>query len=197
MSIDGIGAIRWYRWYPAKVHEAELAERKITGDGCAERMCGTISTAQNISSTFELHISNDVDGKAVSAGCGSDYSLTVYEPKGFDPANPVYKVKMWDGEGNVTERMVDLSAVDPGNSDYVDMFAYSSYLTDTGKCPNAQSVFVGADAIQHGSDGQTYDGLFSGKNWLDVVKYAMQMQYDAGNLEGYLADKKFLDFLEA
>ncbi len=44
-------------------------------------------------------------------------SITVYKPKDFDLGNPVYKVKTWDAEGNVTERMVDVSKVDAKNSD--------------------------------------------------------------------------------
>ena len=40
------------------------------------------------------------------------YSLTVYQPNDFDPANPVYKVKAWDKDENVTERMVDVSKID-------------------------------------------------------------------------------------
>lgn len=44
--------------------------------------------------------------------CGTDYSLTVYQPNDFEPAIPVYKVKAWDKDGNVTERMVDVSKID-------------------------------------------------------------------------------------
>lgn len=47
------------------------------------------------------------------------YSLTVYQPNDFDPANPVYKVKAWDKDENVTERMVDVSKIDKKNSDYI------------------------------------------------------------------------------
>ena len=48
-----------------------------------------------------------------------------FSSKDFDPAHPVYKVKVWDADGNVTERMVDISKVDPGNCDTVDMYAYA------------------------------------------------------------------------
>ena len=37
--------------------------------------------------------------------------MTVYRPQGFDSANPVYKVKMWDESGKETEYMVDISKV--------------------------------------------------------------------------------------
>lgn len=37
--------------------------------------------------------------------------------------------------------------------------------------------------------------LFDKENWQDIVKDIMQMQYRAGNLEGYLNYKRFWDFL--
>lgn len=193
MSVSGIGTTG----YPAG-YETRRAERNTTSRNFAGQMGNTVTVqkSQMPSGAFELHISNDVDGRAIGAVCGSDYSVTVYEPEAFDPANPVYKVKIWDKEGNVTERMVDVSKVDPKSSDYIDMFTYSSYLTDSGKCPNAQSAFMCADGCQYGLDDKSYDDLFGGKNWIDVVKYAMQMQYDAGNIKGYLDFKTFWDFLK-
>jgi hypothetical protein len=121
--------------------------------------------------------------------------MTAYKPKDFDESNPVYKVRIWDEAGNVTERTVDISQVDPTSCDEIDMFAYSSYLTDSGKCSNAQSAFMGARA-DYNSSNDYYSGSPDKTNWLDVVKQIMQMQYDAGNLEGYLDYKKFLDYLE-
>lgn len=122
--------------------------------------------------------------------------MTVYQPNDFDPANPVYKVKVWDKEGNVTERMVDVSKVDPGSSDYIEMFAYTSHLSSSGEYSDAQSVFTRAAANQHGVDGIGYGDLFGKTDWFSVVRDAMQMQFDAKNLEGYLEYKRFWDFLE-
>ena len=59
------------------------------------------------------------EGRVVGASGGVNNSYTVYEPKDFDPDHPVYKVKIWDEDGNVTEHMVDLSEVSPGNSSYI------------------------------------------------------------------------------
>ena len=39
------------------------------------------------------------------------------------------------------------------------------------------------------------DNCLDKHNWVNIVKDAMQMQYDAGNLVGYLDYKKFWDFL--
>ena len=93
----------------------------------------------------------------------------------------MYKVKVWDKNGNVTERMVDVSKVDTKSCDYIDMFAYSSHLSASGKCPGAQSAFIRAGANQHGFDNKTHDDLFGMTDWISVLKDAMQTQYDAGN----------------
>ena len=189
MSINGIGTTH----YPIAGYETRKAERNVAGGNFAKQAAKATHTSGG---TFELHISNDKDGKAIGSMCGADYSLTVYQPNDFDPANPVYKVKAWDKDGNVTERMVDVSKVDTKNSDYIDMFAYSSHLSASGKCPNAQSSFIRAGANQHGFDSKTYDDLFGMTDWISVLKDAMQVQYDAGNLKGYLDYKQFWDFLD-
>ena len=186
MNVNGIGA-----GYPAAGYETRRARRNYS-----DQMCNMVPATQSSGGTFELHISNDKDGKAIGSMCGADYSLTVYQPNDFDPANPVYKVKAWDKDGNETERMVDVSKVDTKNSDYIDMFAYSSHLSASGKCPGAQSAFIRAGANQHGADNRTHDDLFGMKDWISVLKDAMQTQYDAGNLKGYLDYKQFWDFLE-
>lgn len=100
---------------------------------------------------------------------------------------------MRDAAGNVTERMVDISKVEPKNCDKIDMYAYSSHLSATGECPDAQGVFIGAKSNYNSSTGSS--SLFNKENWQDIVKDIMQMQYRAGNLEGYLHYKQFWDFL--
>ena len=188
MSIYGIGTAG----YPVTGYEPRKTQRRNN----ASEMGSVTQTSQMPSGTFELHISNDTDGEAVGAICGSDYSMTVYQPKDFDPANPEYKVKVWDKEGNVTERMVDVSKVDTRSSDYVDMFAYASHLSASGEYPDALSAFTGATAHQHGAVDRSYDYLFKKNDWLSVVRDAMQTQFEANNLEGYLQYKRFWDFLE-
>ncbi len=39
----------------------------------------------------------------------------------------VYKVKVWDKAGNVTEQMLDVSKVNPENCKTVEMYAYTVY----------------------------------------------------------------------
>jgi len=170
-------------------------EKKTGNTSSIGEFSETVQRSEMPSGAFELHISNDQDGEAVGAVCGRDYSLTVYKPKNFDPANPVYKAKIWDKDGNVTERMVDVSEVDPKNSDYIDMFAYSSHLSASGECPSAQSSFTQSARNQHGLDDRGFQDLFQETNWVSALADAMQTQYQAGNIEGYLDYKPFWEKL--
>jgi hypothetical protein len=192
MSIGGIGT----NAYQTTGYEAGRTTKKTNSNNFAGQLNGA-SAVKISSETTTLHWFDSGEGDkpvgAVSTPDGG--SMTAYKPKDFDESNPVYKVKIWDEAGNVTERTVDISQVDPTNCDEIDMFAYSSYLTVSGKCSNAQSAFLGARA-DYNSSNDYYGGSPDKTNWLDVVKQIMQMQYDAGNLEGYLDYKKFLDYLE-
>lgn len=143
-----------------------------------------------------LHWFDSAEGdKPLGAlGDGGNSSITVYKPKDFDPENPVYKVKEWDAEGNVAERTVDVSKVDAESSGRAEMFAYACYLTDSGQYPEAQSTFCRIPVSDEQPENLS-DSFRAGKfNWLELAKGFMQMQYDAGNLRGYLAYKKFVDY---
>lgn len=157
----------------------------------------------NVSDTkatnMTLHCFDNDEGDTVVGAIGhSDgSSVTVYKPKDFDSENPVYKVKIWDAEGNVTERMIDISEINLKKCDYTEMFAYTSHLSDSGEYPDAQKKFMMASNIARAEDSSyTYEDMFQTEDWLKVIKSAMQMQYDLGNLKGYLDYKKFLDFLQ-
>ena len=187
MSVNGIGAAG----YPVTGYQT-----RRTGNNAAEKsFAGSMGNVKGTGNTgFTLHISNEEDGQSIGAMADHDSSVTVYKTKDFDPANPMYKVKIWDAAGNVTERMVDISKVDPKNCDEIDMFAYSSHLSAAGECPDAQGAFMGAESNYNGSNGS--GSLFDKENWQNIVKDITQMQYRAGNLEGYLHYKRFWDFLD-
>lgn len=146
--------------------------------------------------THTLHWFDTSEGDTPLGALGDkgNSSITVYKPKDFDPENPVYKVKIWDAEGNVTERMVDVSKVDAKSSDRADMFAHACYLTDSGQYPEAQNTFCRIPTSDE-QLGNVSDSFKAEKyNWLELAKSFMQMQYGAGNLKGYLDYKKFVDF---
>lgn len=106
MAIGGIGAVG----YPAAGYETRRTERNVAGKNFAKQ------AAEAAQATATLHGADEGSGDiTVFSGAeivsGSSYS--VYKTQDFDPENPVYKVKIWDKLGNVTERMVDVSKVDP------------------------------------------------------------------------------------
>lgn len=119
MSVAGINGIANYPVY-------------IPGKAIGGVSNNNFSSQINQTKTGNIHTLHWFDtpegDKPLGAlGDKGNSSITVYKPKDFDPENPVYKVKTWDAEGNVTERMVDVSKLDVKNSDRVDMFAYACY----------------------------------------------------------------------
>lgn len=124
-------------------------------------------------------------------------SATVYKPQDFDENDPVYRIKIWDKNGNVTERTVNLNEVDPQHCDSFEMYAYTCYASDSGKYPSAMEDFMMSHAHYQGElgGGTSYNGLCKPTDWLAVVKDIMMMQYQLSNMQGYLRYKGFLDFL--
>lgn len=123
-------------------------------------------------------------------------SSAIYKPADFDSSNPVYHVKTWDMDGNMTERTVDISKVNTRNSDAIDMYTYSWHLNNSGQYPNAQLNFAVARAYQQAMLKSSYQTCMPTKtNWVNVVNSLMQNQYSAGNLQGYLDYKNYLGFL--
>ena len=181
MSISGIGTSNYTTGYTAK---------RAVRNASADNFENTINTKKS-SGVFTLHYFDNKDGDTAIGACGNKDggSVTVYKPKDFDPSNPMYKVREWDSNGNMTERMTNVLEVDPQNADFCDMYAYSCYLTDSGTYSDAQNVFMRARGFS------TDDNLSAATNWLNVIKTAMQTQYDAGNMIGYFDYKRFFDFL--
>ena len=127
---------------------------------------------------------------------GSSYS--VYKTQVFDPENPVYKVKVWDKSGNVTEQMVDVSNVDPKNCSTVEMYAYTANLKESGK-GSFEDTVLKAVVAKTVKDNESSSGAwsFSDKfDWAKVVNDLMQSSYRYGDLKGYMEWKKFLGFMK-
>ena len=97
-------------------------------------------------------------------------------------------MKIWDKDGNVTERSVNLNEIDPQNCNAFDMYAYCCYANDSGKSSFAMANFMGSHAFYHGEQGggTDYEYLFNQTDWLAVVKNIMDMQYKLGNMKGYM-----------
>ena len=194
MSVSGIGTTG----YPIAGYDTRKTERNVAGGNFAKQAEEAAqATAQT--STAILHGSDEETGdKAVfSSVClVNNSSITVYKPQDFDPNNPVYKVKIWDKDGNITEHMVDVSKVDPKNSDTIDMYAYAAYLKDSGK-GSFEDTVLKAGVAKYGEPENYGTFSFSTKmNWVDIVKDIMQSVYSYGDLKGYMEWQKFLELLD-
>lgn len=178
----------------------------------------TSDTHHTQSAGFSLHIGSGEDGdKMLSAASGrGSGGMTVFEPADFNPEQPVYKVCTWDEAGNRTERMVDVTNVDPHHSDEAEMFAYACYVTKSGAYPKAADLFLrtrgyfheamadmeewsefGTAAVDFAERHSTlrHSALRNIKeDWTKLAASIMQVQYEGGNLKGYLEYKKFVDF---
>ena len=182
-------------------YETRKTQRTPSENNFAKSMAG-MTRANKTGATVALHGSDEETGDiAVSSWVDvvNGSSTTVYKTKDFDPENPVYKVKTWDKAGNITERMVDVSKIDPKNCDTVEMYAYTANLKETGKGDFKETVLKTAIAKAVKNAEQNVAGLWNHSikiNWVETVKDIMQSHYGYGDLKGYLEWKKFLGFLD-
>lgn len=192
MSISGIGSAG----YPTAGYGTRRMERNVAGKNFAEQ------AAEAAQATATLHGADEGSGDiTVFSGAevvsGSSYS--VYKTQDFDPENPVYKVKIWDKSGNATERMVDVSKVDPKNCDTAEMYAYTANLKESGKGSFEDTVLKAAvaKAVKNAEQRSAGSWSFSEKtDWVKIVNDIMQSEYRFGDLKGYMEWKKFLGFLD-
>lgn len=191
MGVGGIGVTGYPAWY-----RNEKTQKNAAGGDFAKQAAQTAGQASAV-----LHGADENTGDiTVFSGAelvsGSSYS--VYKTQDFDPEKPVYKVKIWDRTGNVTERMVDVSKVDPKNCDTVEMYAYTADLKESGK-GSFENTVLKAVVAKSVKDAESRSGSwsFSEKlDWVTIVKDIMQSEYRYGDLKGYLEWKNFLGFLE-
>ncbi len=210
MNVSGIGTKGYGTAYTEQAKRRQNTEQERKAGNFASDYMGrdtekTAAPAPNkwnvtcSSNTLVLHGTDTAeDGEVVTAWANvvTSTSMTVYRPQGFDPQNPVYKVKMWDASGKETEYMIDISKINPADCNVPEMYAYCAHLSSTGECPEALEKFLMAHA--HYKDSvKNYgaENLLDKTNWLKVLEDVMKMQYKAGNLKGYMAYKGFLGFL--
>lgn len=197
MNIGNIGATSYNIWTRMG---NEAATKGISSNKFSE-VVGCQGTATNL----VLHgVSEEMKEQGyTSVGLWADArtgnSTSVYKSTDFNESNPVYLVKTWDVQGNVTEKEVNMNEVDLRACNVYEMYAYSCYLSDTGKYMNAETTFmkslpVGNDMSQFGLASQK--DIYTKKvDWLSIIKGWMDMQYNVGNMKGYLDYKGFYDFM--
>ena len=125
-------------------------------------------------------------------------SITVYKPKDFDSDNPVYKVKMWDASGNVTEEMVDVSKVNPKNCNAIELYAYCANLKENGQGNFVDTVLKAAvaKAVKNAENKSVSWNFAEKMDWVEIANEIMESSYRYGDIKGYMGWKKFVDLLE-
>ncbi|MDE7179497.1 MAG: hypothetical protein K2O59_17000 [Lachnospiraceae bacterium] len=195
MSINGIGVAGCQM----AGYETRKTERNVVGGNFAKQAAEAAQAAGQ--ATAILHGADEGTGDVTvfsGAEIVSGSSISVYKTQDFDPENPVYKVKIWDKSGNVTERMVDVSKVNPKNCDAVEMYAYTANLKESGK-GSFEDTVLKAVVAKTFKDDESSSGSwdFSAKvDWVKIVNDIMQSEYRYGDLKGYMEWKKFLGFLD-
>ena len=123
----------------------------------------------------------------------------VYKAQDYTLEHPVYRVKSWDAAGDLTERVIDASQVNPRGCNTYEMYAYAADLKETGKGSFEETVMHAVSAkAAAGAEQKTWNTWDFSKsiNWTETVRELMQSAYDFGDLKGYLEWKKFLGFLK-
>ena len=191
MNIGAIGTSNYYSGYHNN-RAVQKAGTKSFGDTVAKNTTNIVIHGFMGEKT---EAGDTVVGAWGNAVTGT--STTVYKPQNFDENNPVYYMKIWDKDGNVTERTVNLNEIDPQNCNSFDMYAYCCYANDSGKSSSAMTNFMLSHAHYQGElgGGSENEDLFKKTDWLAVVKNIMDMQYQLGNMKGYMDYKNFFDFL--
>ena len=193
MGINGIGTAG----YPVAGYDTRKTERNVAGGNFAKQAAEAAQTQAAV-----LHGSDEETGDIAvfsNVDVVNNSSITIYKTQDFDPHNPVYKVKTWDKDGNVAERMIDVSKVDTKNCDMAEMYAYTANLKESGKSSFEDTVLKAAvaKAVKNAEQRNSGSWSFSAKmNWVDIVKDIMQSEYSYGDLKGYMEWQKFLSFLD-
>lgn len=117
----------------------------------------------------------------------------------YTEENPILIVRVFNSEGIIEDKKVNVNNVDPKNADFLEMYAYSAYLENSGKVPDAHNYFMSAVFDEEmGNDFATNKGIASiKKNYLNLVKEYMELQLETGMYEPYLAIKKLYDFMNS
>ena len=178
---------------------------KVQNAGTDKNFANKIANAAQTKGTGETSAAHGSDEESGDTAVfqvlytDSGIKYTVYKTKDFSPENPIFKVKIWDAEDNVTERLIDAMKVNPKNCDTFEMEVYAAHLKETGKGDFVGSVLSAAiaKAAAHLEQKSYSSWDYSTTiNWVDAVKHVMQSSYDYGDLKGYMEWKKFLSFLE-
>jgi hypothetical protein len=188
MSISGINNYNYQNYYAGARHN--MAK---TGG----RDSGVLSSTSSASSNITLHMSDGGNsGNALTAmGFPDGTSASVFKADDYNPADPEYRVRYWDKEGNYTDTNVQINGVNPRNASYLEMLAYTTYSDVEGFTKNAFGDFMNAAGGVNGNITYDSDSINEKKDYMSMIKEFMQLQYDSNNLSGYLSYKELYDYI--
>lgn len=188
MSIAGINGYNYSNYYTGTKRNTAKANGMNSG---------LLSNVSSTSSNITLHMSGTEDsGNALTAvGFPDGSSASVYKSDAYDSANPEYRVRYWDKEGNYTDTNVQINDVDPRNASYLEMLAYTTYSDVEGFTKNAFGDFMNAAGGVNGNITYDSDSINEKKDYMSMIKEFMQLQYDSNNLSGYLSYKELYDYI--
>jgi hypothetical protein len=195
MSISEIGT----NGYQMTGYETGKTANNVSNVDFSEQLAKVTNISEK--TAVALHGDDSTGGVAVlaTADVVNGASISVYKTQDFDSQNPVYKVKIWDKSGNVTEQMVDVSKVNLSNCDTAEFYAYTANLKESGKGSFEDTVLKAAvaKAVKNAEQRNSTSWSFSEKtDWVKIVNDIMQSEYSYGDLKGYMEWKKFLGFLD-
>lgn len=189
MSVSVIGGYNYSNYY-ARTNRTTVKDGGMVSD--------SLSNIGNVSSNITLHFSGTEDsGNALTAvGFPDGSSASVYKADNYNQANPEYRVRYWDKEGNYSDTNVKVNDIDPSNASYLEMLAYTTYSDVQGMTKNAYGNFLQAASGVNGNITYDANSINEKKDYMSMVKEFMQLQYDCNNLTGYLSFKQFYDYMK-
>ena len=187
MGVNGIGNYNYGSSYIGMNRAAQMRDRQKP----AMENAGSIQTTN-----ITLHYTGENGDKALTAvGFANGTSASVYKADNYNDAAPEYRVRYWGKSGDYTDTNVKINDVDPENASYLEMLAYATYSDTQGYTPDALGDFMSAAGGVNCDITYDEDSVNLKKNFMNMVKEFMQMQYNCNNLEGYLSFKKFYDYM--
>lgn len=128
-------------------------------------------------------------GGLVSRALDKGANVTIYKSDSYTTSNPILRVVTTSADGKENEQLIDPREVDITNATQNEMLALNAYLVDQGKLDNS----VYATSIMQGSSVSDVDLSSASnlkKNFLDVAKEMMEMQYKVHNFAMYAEYRK-------
>lgn len=187
MSVNGIGNYN----YSSNYVGMNWAAQKRNSQKSAMGNVGSTQT-----SDITLHYTEANGDKALTAvGFPDGTSASVYKADNYNDADPEYRVRYWGKSGDYTDTNVRINDVDPENSSYLEMLAYATYSDVQGSTSDALGNFLSAAGGVNADITYDESSVNVRKNFMNMVRDFMQMQYDSNNLAGYLSFKKFYDYM--